>query len=86
MKKADLVGRIKAKRNADALRALGHLPLAKGAAQQKDVLDRYKIIQEFVRRSKEFGAQRQASEKRAAAIALDNLARTAGYADPIRLE
>ncbi len=29
---------------------------------------------------------RQASEKRAAAIAMDNLARTAGYTDPIRLE
>jgi len=46
----------------------------------------YKRIQEFLRTSKQFGAQRQASAKRAAGIALDNLARTAGYADPIRLE
>jgi hypothetical protein len=32
-----------------------------------------------------FGSARQASEKRAADIALENLARTAGYQDPVRL-
>lgn len=85
-KKDELTQRATVKRYADALRALGLLPLAKGATKQKDVLDRYKVIQEFVRTSKQFGAQRQANEKRAAAISLDNLARTAGYADPIRLE
>ncbi len=85
-RKADLVGRIKTKRHADSVRSLGLLPLAKGAGRERDLLERYKVIQEFVRSSKQFGAQRQASEKRAAAIALDNLARTAGFADPIRLE
>ena len=86
MKKAELLERIKKSRHADSLRALGLLPLAKGTGRDRDLLDRYRVIQEFVRTSKQFGAMRQASEKRAAAIALDNLAHTAGYVDPIRLE
>jgi len=86
VKKTELLGRIKKSRHADSLRALGLLPLARGAARERDLLDRYKIVQEFIRTGKQFGAMRQASEKRAAGIALDNLARTAGYADPIRLE
>src|SRR5204863_2366875 len=51
-----------------------------------DVLARYEVIQEFMRGSRQFGSQRQASEKLAAAIAMENLARTAGYPDPVRLE
>ena len=86
LKKADLIGRIDKSRHPDSLRALGLLPLGRGAARSKDLLNRYKFIQEFIRTSKQFGAQRQASEKRAAAIALVNLARTAGYPDPTRLE
>lgn len=82
--KKELVLRVTQKRHQDALRALGLLPLAK--ARDKDLLDRYKVIQEFRRGSKQFGSQRQASEKRAAQIAQQNLARTAGFADPIRLE
>lgn len=85
-KKSEVLARVKGSRHADSLRALGLLPLARGAARERDLLDRYKVIQEFLRTSKQFGAMRQASEKRAAAIAMDNLARTAGYADPIRLE
>jgi hypothetical protein len=81
-----LVQRIKQKRYQDAVRALGLLPLATGKSRESDLLDRYKVIQEFRRGSKQFGSQRQASEKRAAQIAQQNLARTAGFADPIRLE
>jgi hypothetical protein len=84
--KRELVGRITKKRYQDAVRALGLLPLAEGKKRESDLLDRYKVIQEFRRGSKQFGSQRQASEKRAAQIAQENLARTAGYADPIRLE
>jgi len=84
--KTDLVGRINDKRNQDAVRALGLLPLAGGARREKDLLDRYKILQEFVRGSRQFGAQKQASERRAAKIGQQNLARSAGYKDPIRLQ
>jgi hypothetical protein len=84
--KKELVQRIRQKRYQDAVRALGLLPLAKGKTREADLLDRYKVIQEFRRGSKQFGSQRQASEKRAAQIGQQNLARTAGFADPIRLE
>lgn len=84
--KRELVQRITKKRYQDAVRALGLLPLADGKKREADLLDRYKVIQEFRRGSKQFGSQRQASEKRAAQIGQENLARTAGYVDPIRLE
>jgi len=84
--KRELVQRITKKRYQDAVRAIGLLPLADGKKREGDLLDRYKVIQEFRRGSKQFGSQRQASEKRAAQICQQNLARTAGYADPIRLE
>jgi hypothetical protein len=84
--KKELIQRVKQKRYQDAVRALGLLPLATGKAREIDLLDRYKVIQEFRRGSKQFGSQRQSSEKRAAQIGQQNLARTAGFADPIRLE
>ena len=84
--KRELVRRITQKRHQDAVRALGLLPLAEGPKRESDLLARYKVIQEFRRGSKQFGSQRQASEKRAAQIGQQNLARTAGFADPIRLE
>ena len=84
--KRELVRRITQKRHQDAVRALGLLPLADGPKRESDLLARYKVIQEFRRGSKAFGSQRQASEKRAAQIGQQNLARSAGFADPIRLE
>jgi len=84
--KSDLMKRMRDKRQQDAVRALGLPPLASGKAREADLLDRYRAIQEFVRTGRKLGSQRQASEKRAAAIGMDNLARTAGYPDPIRLQ
>jgi len=84
--KKELVQRVQKKRYQDAVRALGLLPLATGKARESDLLARYKVIQEFRRASKQFGSQRQASERHAAQIGQENLARTAGFADPIRLE
>jgi len=85
LKRAELIKDIKEKRKQDAVRALGLLPLNK-RGPAKDVHDRYKIMQEFIRTSRQFGSQRQASEKLAARIGQENLARTAGHADPIRLQ
>ncbi|WP_009632811.1 DUF5724 domain-containing protein [Synechocystis sp. PCC 7509] len=86
VEKVELVNRVTQKRNQDALRVLGLLPLAKGKKRDKDLLERYQIIQEFLRTSRQFGSQRQASEKLAVSIALENLARNAGYTDPMRLQ
>ena len=49
------------------------------------MLERYQFLQKFLKESKEFGAQRQESEKKAVAIALQNLARNSGYGDVTRL-
>lgn len=76
---------IEEKRGQDKLRALGLIPLRKGRFLQKDVIDRYEFIKKFAAETKQFGSQRQASEKLAARIALDNLARNAGYEDATRM-
>ncbi len=80
-----VVKRITQKRHQDLVRALGLLPLPE-TDRDAEILARYQIIQEFIRTSRKFGSQRQASEKLAARISLENLARTAGYADPLRLQ
>jgi len=76
--------KIKTKRDKDYLRGLGLVPLSK-TNPQKDLLTRYNLMQTFLKESKQFGAQRQESEKNAVQIAMDNLSRTAGYSDSIRL-
>ena len=82
-----ILARLAEKRQQDSARALGLVPLPNddGPSRDEAVLSRYRTLQEFIRTSRQFGSSRQASEKRAAEIGLANLARTAGYADPIRL-
>lgn len=83
-----LRARIADKRQQDAVRALGLLPLpgkTKGKGAQKLVESRYRTLADFRRGARQFGAQRQASERLAADIGMQNLARTAGYSDPQRL-
>lgn len=72
------------KRKQDSVRALGLIPLSR-RIPEKDILKRYQLIQKFKKESKQFGSQRQASEALCVRIGLENLARTAGYSDPIRL-
>ena len=82
----ELYQRIDAKRHQDAVRALGLVPLATKTEREADLLQRFRRLQEFQRESRKFGSQRQASEKRAVQIGLENLARTAGFQDPLRLQ
>lgn len=81
----ELVKRIKDKRYQDAVRALGLLPLPE-SGRDDIILERYRIMQDFLQGSRKFGAQRRESEKLAVQIGMENLARTAGYPDPIRLQ
>jgi hypothetical protein len=83
--RAELEQRITVKRYQDAVRALGLLPLPPGPEREAELLGRYQVIQSFLAGSKKFGAQRRESEALAARIGLDNLARTAGYPDALRL-
>ena len=69
------------KRNKDLLLSLAVIP----SKSKEDILQRYEFIQNFARESRQFGAQRRASEGAAAQFALKNLAVTAGYSDDTRL-
>ncbi len=80
----EIADKVKSKRDQDYLRIYGLVPLNK-KTPEKDVLSRYAYLQKFKKESKQFGSQRQASESAAVQIAMENLARNAGYADPLRL-
>lgn len=83
----ELTTRIKGKRHQDAARALGLLEIKAGDAGKKQVLARFKVLQEMRRTSRKHGGSMlQASEKRAVEIGMENLAWTAGYPDPLRLQ
>ncbi len=84
--KESLKAEINAKRNKDLLMSIGLLPLpAKKEAREAELLDRYQFIQKYKKESRQFGAQRRASEGRAAEIALNNLSVNAGFTDVTRL-
>lgn len=84
-KEKELIARINAKRHQDSIRALGLIPLKSGS--KGAVLARYRVMQEVRRTSRKHGGSMlQASEKRAVEIGMENLARTAGYPDPVRLQ
>lgn len=69
------------KRNKDLIMAYALIPF-----KDEDALcKRYLRIVEYRKEAKKFGAQRSASERKAADIALQNLAMNAGYADVMRL-
>lgn len=80
-KKDELWSIVKEKRNKDVLNAYAIIPLK----DDKDLLERYMNIQQFAKESRQFGAQRQASEKRCAQIALMNLARNSRFETDTRL-
>lgn len=84
LKIREVTTKVKDKRDQDYLRVYGLVPLSKSNAE-KDILSRYEYLQQFKKESKEFGSMKQTSEALAIRIALENLARNAGYPDPVRL-
>ena len=69
------------KRNKDLLMSYGLIPLK----DVQDELHRYEFLQKFLKESRQFGAQRRASEAQCVQYAMKNMATTAGYADELRL-
>lgn len=65
-----LEAEIKAKRNKDLLMSYGLVPV-KG---QEEWLKRYEFLQQFLKESRQFGAQRRASEALAVSMAMKNMA------------
>lgn len=78
-----LMKEIETNRNQDKLRSFSLLPMKKG--DLKEATFRYEFIQKFAKESKQFGAQRRESESKACAIAMENLARSAGFEDINRM-
>lgn len=72
---------IREKRNKDYVLCYGLIPLK---TEKRELLHRYEFLQAFLKESKQFGAQRRESESKTVAIALENLARNAGFSDVIR--
>ncbi|GAA4231541.1 hypothetical protein GCM10022291_04250 [Postechiella marina] len=83
VKITETLKKIKDKRDKDYVRALGLIPLSK-VNPENDLLKRYDLLQTFLKESKQFGSQRQESEKNAVEIGLENLSRNAGYKDSVR--
>lgn len=79
--RAELEKTINEKRNKDLLMSYGLVPID----NKGDLLHRYQYIQQFLKDSKQFGAQRRASEGTAVEVALENLAISAGFTDVTRL-
>lgn len=69
------------KRNKDYVLCYGLIPLSR---EKKETLHRYEFLHGFLKESKQFGAQRRASEAKAVSISLENLARNAGFSDTNR--
>nr|WP_274387728.1 DUF4132 domain-containing protein [Salsipaludibacter albus] len=82
----EVLDRMDATRHQDSVRALGLLPLPDDPDQAAaTTLARWQRLMAWQKEGRRFGQQRRASEAAAVEIALDNLARTAGHADPQRL-
>ena len=77
----DTESTVKDKRNKDLLMAYAIIPLA----GEEDLIHRYLYLQQFLKESRQFGAQRSTSEKKAVETALRNLATNAGFSDTMRL-
>ena len=74
---------IREKRNQERIRAYGLIPLKEG--DDKELLRRYEFINEYIKESRKFGAQRKESEGKAGRVALENLAISSGVFDVNRM-
>lgn len=84
--KRQLVEGVKIRRLKESVRLLGLLPLPAGEKRDDELLTRYKVLQEYRRYARSLSPLSREDSVRTAEIGLQNLARTGGYPDPIRLE
>ncbi|MFK7768662.1 MAG: DUF5724 domain-containing protein [Mariniblastus sp.] len=82
----DLVDGIKKRNLKENVRLLGLLPLAKGAKSDKDILERYNILLDYKKYARKLSSLTKPDAMRALEIGMSNLARLAGFPDPLRLE
>ncbi|SFT09884.1 DUF4132 domain-containing protein [Paenibacillus sp. BC26] len=75
---------LSSKRNKNHVLCYGLIPFMTDN-RKAELIHRYEVLQRFAKESKQFGALRRDSESKVVSIALDNLARNAGYSDVIRM-
>lgn len=85
-KKKDLIDGVRKKNLKENVRLLGLLPLEKGAKREQDIAQRYEVLQGYRRYASGLSSMSRPEALRACDIGLKNLAATAGYADPVRLQ
>lgn len=86
VKRQELVTGIKKKQLKEHVRLLGLLPLAGGAKREADLRERCQILREYRRYANTLSGLTKPDALRAWEIGMKNLAQTAGFADPLRLE
>lgn len=84
--KKKLIEGIRKKNLKENVRLLGLLPLEKGARRERDIAERYEALQDYRRYASKLSSMARPDALRACDIGLKNLASTAGYADPLRLQ
>lgn len=84
--RTELVDGIKKRNLKEYVRLLGLLPLAKGGKRDKDISERYQVLLDYKKYARRLSSLTKPQAIRAVEIGLSNLARLAGYADPLRLE
>lgn len=82
----ELIEGIKKKQLKDHVRLLGLLPLAAGKKRAADLAERCQVLREYRRYANQLSGLTKPSALRAWEIGMKNLAQTAGFADPLRLE
>jgi hypothetical protein len=85
-KKSDLVADIRDRKLKESVRLLGLLPLPEGERREPELLSRFKVLVEYRRYTRTLSPMSREDAERTATVGLENLARTAGYPDPLRLE
>lgn len=84
--RTELVEGIQKKFRKEYVRLLGLLPLATGAKRSKDVIERYEVLQAYKKYARGLSSLTKPSAMRAVEIGMNNLARLAGFPDPLRME
>ncbi len=86
-KKKDLIQGIRTKFLKEAVRHLGLLPLPEEPTKKEaELADRYKVLKEYERYARGLSSLSKEPAMQAARLGMENLAVTAGYSDPVRLE
>lgn len=82
----DLMDGIQKRKLKEHVRLLGLLPLGSGAKRDADLRERYEVMQDYRKYARGLSSLTKPAAMRASEIGSQNLARLAGYPDPLRLE